>query len=53
MAVVPATPDDVKERIRQAYTEITPQILDKVRRLFHQQINKCLQVEDHHFKHLL
>ena len=53
MAVAPTTPDDIKERIRQACTEITPQMLAVVRRSFHQRINKCLQVVSHHFEHLL
>ena len=53
MAVAPTTPDDMKERIRRAYTEITPQVLAEVRRFIYQQINKCLQVEGHHFEHLL
>ena len=52
MAVAPTTPDDMKERIRRACAEITPQILAEVRRSFHQRINKCLQVEGDHFKHL-
>ena len=53
MAVAPTTSDDMKERIRRACTEITPQMLAEVRRYFHQRINKCLQVEGHHFEHLL
>ena len=53
MAVTPTTPDDMKERIRRTCTEITPQKLAEVRRYFHQRINKCLQVEGHHFEHLL
>ena len=53
MAVAPTTPDDMKERIRRACTEITTQMLAEVRRSFHQRINKCLQVEGHHFEHLL
>ena len=53
MAVAPTTPDDMKERIRLVFTEITPQMLAEVRRSFYQQINKCLQVEGHHFEHLL
>ena len=53
MAVAPTTPDDIKERIRRACTEITPQMLAEVRRFFHQRINKCLKVEGHHFEHLL
>ena len=53
MAVAATIPDDMKERIRRACTEITPQMLAEVRRSFHQRINKCLQVEGHHFKHLL
>ena len=52
MAVAPTTPDDMNERIRRACTEITPQMLAEVRRFFHQRINKCLQVEGHHFEHL-
>ena len=53
MTVAPTTPGDMKERIRQACTEITPHMLAEVRRSFHQRINKCLQVEGHHFEHLL
>ena len=53
MAVAPTMPEDVKERIRQACTEITPQTLAEVRRSFYQGIIKCLQVEGHHFEHLL
>ena len=53
MAVAPTTPDDIKERIRRACTEITAQMLAEARRSFHQQINKCLQVEGHHFEHPL
>ena len=53
MAVAPTKPDDMKERIRQACTDITPQLLAEVRRSFYQRINKCLQVEGHHFEHLL
>ena len=44
-------PDDMQERIRRACTEITPQMSAEVRRSFHQRINKCLQVEGHHFEH--
>ena len=51
--VAPTTPDDMKERIRRACTEITLQMLAEVRGSFHQRINKCLQVEGHHFEHLL
>ena len=53
MAVAPATPDDMKKRIHRACTEITPQMLAEVRRAFHQRIDKFLQVEGHHFEHLL
>ena len=53
IVVAPTTLDDMKERIRQACTEITPQMLAEVRRSFHQLISKCLQVEGHHFEHLL
>ena len=53
MAVAPTTPDDMKERIRRACTEITLQMLVEVRRSFYKRINKCLQVEGHYFKHLL
>ena len=53
MAVAPNTFDDMKERIRRTCTVITPQMLAEVRRSFHQRINKCLQVEGHHFEHLL
>ena len=49
MAVAPTTPDDMKERIRQVCTEITPQMLAEVRRSFHQRISKYLQVEGHYF----
>ena len=53
MAVAPTTPDKMKERIRRACTEITPQMLAGVRWSFHQRITKCLQVEGHYFEHLL
>ena len=53
MAVAPTTPDDMKERIRRACTEIPPQMLAEVRGSFHQRINKCLQVEGHHLEHFL
>ena len=53
MAVATTTPDDMKERIRWACTEITSQMLVEVRWYFHQRINKCIQVEGHHFEHLL
>ena len=53
MAIAPTTPDDMKETIRRACTEITPQMLAEVRQSFHQRINKCLQVEGYHFEHLL
>ena len=53
MAVAPTTPDYMKERIRRACTEITPQMLAEVRRYFHPRIDKCLQVEGHHFEHFL
>ena len=53
MTVAPTTPDDMKERIRRACTEITPQMLAQVRLSFYQRINKCLQVEGHRFEHLL
>ena len=53
MAVAPTTLDDMKERIRRACAEITPQMLAEVRRSFHQRINKCLQVKGHHFEHIL
>ena len=42
MAVAPTTPDDMKERQRQACTEITSQMLAEVRRSFHQPIDNCL-----------
>ena len=53
MAVAPTTPDDMKERIHRACTEIKPQMWAEVRRYFHQRIIKCLQVKGHHFEHLL
>ena len=52
-AVSPTIPDDMKERIRLASTEITPQMLAEVRRSFPERNNKCLHVEGHHFEHLL
>ena len=53
MAVALTMPNDMKERLRRACTKITPQMLAEVRQSFHQRINKCLQVEGHHFKHFL
>ena len=53
MAAAPTTPDDMKERIRRACIENTPQILVEVRRPFHQRINMCLQVKGHQFEYRL
>ena len=53
MTVAHTKPGDMKERIRRACTKITPQMLAEVRRSFHQRIDKCLQVEGHHFEHFL
>ncbi|CAL1688642.1 unnamed protein product [Lasius platythorax] len=49
----PTTPDDMKERIRQACADVTPQMLAEVRRSLHNRINKCLEVNGNNFEHLL
>jgi len=45
------TVEDMKNRIRRAYTEVTPEMLVHVRECFHQRILKCILVEGHHFEH--
>ena len=41
MAIAPTTPNDMKERIRRAFTEITPQMLAEVRRYFISQLTSA------------
>ena len=43
----------MKERIRQACADVTPQMLAEVRRSLYNRINKCLEVNGNNFEHLL
>lgn len=52
MSTAPTTPEDMQIRIRQACAEVTPQMLDRVRKNFQKRILKCIEVEGHHFEHL-
>lgn len=47
------TRDDMKERIRQAFRQITPQMLQNVRRSFAERLHKCISENGRHFEHLL
>lgn len=49
----PATPQDMKIRIRDAFETITPQMLCRVVSSFQKRICKCLEMNGRHFEHLL
>lgn len=51
--VPPTTPDDMKQRIRNAFQTITPQTLRKVKLSFEKRILSCIDENGHHFEHLL
>lgn len=49
----PTTAQNMKERIREAFRTVTPQMLENVKRNFVMRLNKCLEVEGRTFEHLL
>lgn len=49
----PTTPDDMRERIRNAFRSITPYILRRVNQSFQDRIRLCIETDGHHFEHLL
>lgn len=49
----PTTPENMKERIVQAFHSITPDMLRNVSRSFAQRINVCIRENGRHFEHLL
>lgn len=53
MATPPTTPENMKDRIREACNLVTPQMLYRVRSSCQKRIAKCLEVNGHHFEHLL
>lgn len=53
MATQPTTPENMKDRIRQACNLVTPQMLNRVRNSCQKRIAKCLEVYGGHFEHLL
>lgn len=53
MATAPTTPENMKNRIRQACTLVTADMLNRVRNSCQKRILKCLEVNGGHFQHLL
>jgi len=51
MLTAPTTTEGVKNRIRRACAEVTPEMLACVRECICQSILKCILIEGHHFKH--
>jgi Transposase. len=49
----PTTPDDMKMRIRQAFRQITPQMLTRVQTSFRKRIYLCLRNQGAHIEQLL
>ena len=49
----PTTPDNMKNRIRDACRRITPFMLRNVQENIRKRLNMCIQVEGHIFEHLL
>lgn len=52
-ADIPTTPDDMKQRIRNACANISRKTLRDVQEAFKRRIRKCLEVNGHHFEHML
>lgn len=50
---VPTTADDMRLRIRHAFAGINAGVLLQVHRSFTERVRKCIEVEGHHFEHLL
>ncbi|EFA08485.1 Transposable element Tc3 transposase-like Protein [Tribolium castaneum] len=49
----PTTVDDMKDRIRAAFAEITPETLIRVKRSFRDRLLLCLQANGNVFEHLM
>lgn len=49
----PTTPANMKEQIREAFQSITPQMLSKVAVNFEKRVRRCLELDGHHFEHIL
>lgn len=49
----PTTPEDMKERIVQAFRSITPEMLRNVSASFNERVNLCIRENGRHFEHLL
>lgn len=50
---VPTTPDNMKERIREAFQNISPAVLLNVAEGFKKRIRLCLEADGRHFEHLI
>lgn len=50
---VPNTRENMVERIRYACAQITPDTLSTCVQAFQARVNKCIEMEGHHFEHLL
>lgn len=51
--IMPTSKNDLKEKIRNAFRSITPQVLRTVRASFCKRVDACIQENGHHFEHLL
>lgn len=49
----PTTAENMKERIRGAFHNVSPQMLVNVGKNFEKRVRLCLQSDGHHFEHLL
>ena len=49
----PTTPENMQERIRNAFHTITPNMLFNVRRSFEKRAYLCIQADGHHFEQIL
>ncbi|XP_029673048.1 uncharacterized protein LOC115241426 [Formica exsecta] len=50
---VPTTPEDMRMRIRTACSNISQETIRRTRESFIGRIQKCIEVDGHHFEHLL
>jgi hypothetical protein len=51
--IIPTSENDLKEKIRNAFRSITPLMLSNVRASFRKRVDTCLQLNGHHFEHVL
>ena len=49
---IPTTIENMQDRIRQAFNEITPETLTQVKRHFIDRLNLCVRENGHAFEHL-